>query len=112
MTRRTEALVVAAAEAHWGSPGDMVDAIEQLAIEAMVLAAEADGAPSTTWRTSCSGSAAWSPASRTCAPRWPISSLPAERKQALLNALLRRQGDPGVPPPIKPGGACIRAGAR
>src|SRR6266568_4304820 len=42
VTRRTEALVVAAAEARWASPGDMVDAIEQLAVEAMVLAAEAD----------------------------------------------------------------------
>ena len=42
VTRRTEALVVAAAESRWASPGDMVDAIEQLAIEAMVLAADAD----------------------------------------------------------------------
>ncbi len=42
VTRRTEALVVAAAESHWASPGDLVDAIEQLATEAMVLAAEAD----------------------------------------------------------------------
>jgi F-type H+-transporting ATPase subunit delta len=39
---RTEALVAAAAESRWASPGDMVDAIEQLAIEAMVLAADAD----------------------------------------------------------------------
>jgi F-type H+-transporting ATPase subunit delta len=39
---RTEALVVAAAETRWASSGDMVDAIEQLAIEAMVLAADAD----------------------------------------------------------------------
>jgi F-type H+-transporting ATPase subunit delta len=42
VTRRTEDLVVAAAEAHWARPGDMVDALEQLATEAMVLAAEAD----------------------------------------------------------------------
>src|SRR6202046_2681454 len=42
VTRRTEALVVPAAEGHWATSGDMVDAIEQLAIEAMVLAAEAD----------------------------------------------------------------------
>src|ERR1017187_6441630 len=42
VTRRTEDLVVAAAEAHWASPGDLVDAIEQLAVEAMVLGAEAD----------------------------------------------------------------------
>ena len=33
---------MAAAESRWASPGDMVDAIEQLAIEAMVLAADAD----------------------------------------------------------------------
>jgi F-type H+-transporting ATPase subunit delta len=42
VTQRTEALVAAAAESRWASPGDMVDAIEQLAIEAMVLAADAD----------------------------------------------------------------------
>jgi F-type H+-transporting ATPase subunit delta len=42
VTQRTEALVAAAAESRWASPGDMVDALEQLAIEAMVLAADAD----------------------------------------------------------------------
>jgi F-type H+-transporting ATPase subunit delta len=42
VTQRTEALVVAAVESRWASPGDMVDAIEQLAIQAMALAAEAD----------------------------------------------------------------------
>ena len=42
VTQRTEALVVAAAESHWGSPGDLADAVEQVAIEAMVLAADAD----------------------------------------------------------------------
>ncbi|MBV8431322.1 MAG: F0F1 ATP synthase subunit delta [Solirubrobacterales bacterium] len=41
VTQRAEALVVAAVESRWASPGDMVDAIEQLAIQAMVLAAEA-----------------------------------------------------------------------
>jgi F-type H+-transporting ATPase subunit delta len=41
VTERAERLVAAAAEAHWASSGDLVDAIEQLAIEAMVLAAEA-----------------------------------------------------------------------
>jgi F-type H+-transporting ATPase subunit delta len=41
VTRRTEALVVAAVEAHWASQGDMVDAIEELAIGALVLAADA-----------------------------------------------------------------------
>ena len=43
VTQRAESLVVAAAESHWATPGDMVDAIEELAIQAMVLAAEADG---------------------------------------------------------------------
>ncbi len=43
ITRRAESLVVAAAEARWATPGDMVDAIEQLAVEAAVLAAEAAG---------------------------------------------------------------------
>ena len=42
ISERAEALVMAAAEAHWASSGDLVDAIEQLAIEAMILAAEAD----------------------------------------------------------------------
>jgi F-type H+-transporting ATPase subunit delta len=42
VTRRTEDLIVAAAEAHWASPRDLVDAIEQLAVEAVVLGAEAD----------------------------------------------------------------------
>jgi F-type H+-transporting ATPase subunit delta len=41
VTQRAEALMVAVAESRWASPGDMVDAIEQLAIQAMVLAAEA-----------------------------------------------------------------------
>ena len=43
VTQRTESLVVAAAEAHWASPGDLADAIEQLAIEAKVIGAELDG---------------------------------------------------------------------
>ena len=42
ITGRAEALVVAAAEARWATTGDLSDAIEQLAVEAMVLAAEAD----------------------------------------------------------------------
>jgi len=41
---RTEALVSTAARSRWASPGDLADAIEQLAIEAMVLAADAAGA--------------------------------------------------------------------
>src|SRR6202142_3309235 len=43
VTRRTEALIVAAAEARWARQGDLVDAIEELAISALVLAAEAGG---------------------------------------------------------------------
>jgi F-type H+-transporting ATPase subunit delta len=42
VTRRAEALVAAAAEARWASSGDLADAIEQLAVEATVLAAEAE----------------------------------------------------------------------
>lgn len=42
VTGRTEALAVAAARAHWASSGDLPDALEQLAIEAMVIAADAD----------------------------------------------------------------------
>jgi F-type H+-transporting ATPase subunit delta len=42
ITGRAEALVAAAAEGHWASSGDLPDAIEQLAVEAMILAAEAD----------------------------------------------------------------------
>jgi len=42
VTARAEGLVAAAAEARWASSGDLADAIEQLAVEAMVLAAEAD----------------------------------------------------------------------
>src|SRR5438552_4621033 len=39
---RTESLIVAAAESRWATSSDMVDAIEQLAIEALVLTAEAE----------------------------------------------------------------------
>jgi F-type H+-transporting ATPase subunit delta len=42
ITQRAEGLVAAAVEAHWATSGDLMDAIEQLAVEAMVLAAEAD----------------------------------------------------------------------
>jgi F-type H+-transporting ATPase subunit delta len=42
VTRRAEGLVAAGAEARWASSGDLADAIEQLAVEATVLAAEAD----------------------------------------------------------------------
>jgi len=42
VSQRTEGLVAAAVESRWATPRDMVDALEQLAVEAMVLAAEAD----------------------------------------------------------------------
>ena len=42
VTGQTEALVVAAVESHWARLGDMVDAIEELAVSAMVLAADLD----------------------------------------------------------------------
>jgi len=42
VTPLTEELVVEAVRSHWASPGDMLDGIEQLAIEAMVTAAEAE----------------------------------------------------------------------
>jgi F-type H+-transporting ATPase subunit delta len=42
ITQRAEALVVAAVESRWASSADMVDAIEELAVGAMVLAADMD----------------------------------------------------------------------
>lgn len=39
----TEEVVSAAAESRWASPGDLVDALEQLAIEALVVRAEYEG---------------------------------------------------------------------
>jgi F-type H+-transporting ATPase subunit delta len=42
ITARAEALVAAAAEGHWATSGDLSDAIEQLAVEAAVVAAEAN----------------------------------------------------------------------
>ena len=44
ITQRAETLAVAAVEARWAATGDLPDAIEQLAVEAMILAAEADHA--------------------------------------------------------------------
>ena len=42
ITQRAEALVAAGAEARWAGSGDLTDGIEELAVEATVLAAEAD----------------------------------------------------------------------
>src|SRR5215472_13591869 len=43
VSAETEELVVAAVAARWASPGDMADAVEQLAIEALTLAAQTGG---------------------------------------------------------------------
>jgi F-type H+-transporting ATPase subunit delta len=40
VSERTEDLVAGAAAARWASPGDLADAVEQLAIEALTLAAQ------------------------------------------------------------------------
>jgi F-type H+-transporting ATPase subunit delta len=87
VTQRTEALVAAAAESRWASPGDMVDAIEQLAIEAMVLAADADnGLDELEDGLFRFGRVvAGQPDLRAALAD---TSLPADRKRALLDALL------------------------
>ncbi len=93
VTRRTEALVVAAVEARWATPGDMVDAIEQLAIEAMVIAAELDGGlddlEDGLFRF---GRVVAGQPDLRAALADP--SLPADRKQALLGALLEGKVTP------------------
>jgi len=87
LSQRAEALVVAAAEAHWATPGDMVDAIEELAIETMVLAADADGElddlEDELFRFG--RVVAGQPDLRAALAD---ASLPAEGKQSLLSALL------------------------
>ena len=87
VTRRTEALVAAAAESRWATSGDMVDAIEQLAIEAMVLAADAgDGLDELEDGLFRFGRVvAGEPDLRAALAS---TSLPAERKQGLLDTLL------------------------
>jgi F-type H+-transporting ATPase subunit delta len=85
---RTESLVVAAAESRWATSGNMVDAIEQLAVEAMVLAAEADNGLDDLedglfrFGRVVSGQ----PELRAALAS---TSLPADRKEQLLTALLR-----------------------
>ncbi len=85
---RTEALVVAAAESRWATSGNMVDAIEQLAVEAMVLAAEAenglDDLEDGLFRFGRVVSA--EPQLRAALAS---TYLPADRKEQLLAALLR-----------------------
>jgi F-type H+-transporting ATPase subunit delta len=94
VTQRTEALAVAAVESRWATPGDMVDALEELAIAAMVLAAEAEDAlddlEDGLFRFG--RVVAGQPDLRAAlASTW----LPAERKRELLDALLR-----GKVPPV------------
>jgi F-type H+-transporting ATPase subunit delta len=43
VTQATSDLVAEAAAARWATPGDLADAVEQLAIEALTLAAQYDG---------------------------------------------------------------------
>lgn len=43
VTQRAESFVVAAAEARWAASVEMTDALEQLAVEVMVIAADAEG---------------------------------------------------------------------
>src|SRR6202035_582195 len=85
---RTESLVVAAAESRWATSGNMVDAIEQLAVEAMVLAAEAEDGlgdlEDGPFRVRRVVSA--EPQLRAALAS---TDLPADRKEQLLTALLR-----------------------
>jgi F-type H+-transporting ATPase subunit delta len=93
VTGRTETLVVAAVESRWATSGDMVDAIEQLAIEALVLTAEAenglDDLEDGLFRFGRVVAA--QPELRAAlASTW----LPGERKDELLSALLRGKVTP------------------
>jgi len=93
VTARAESLVVAAVESRWATSGDMVDAIEQLAVEALVLAAEAeDGLDDLEDGLFRFGRVvAAQPELRSAlASTW----LPAERKDGLLAALLRGKVTP------------------
>ena len=80
-------LVTAAVEAHWASSGDLSDALERLAIEALVLVAEADGSldelEDELFRFGRVVAA--QPELRSALAD---SNLPAERKRDLLDALL------------------------
>ena len=93
VTDRTEALVVAATESHWATSGDMVDALEELAIEATVLAADADDGldelEDGLFRFS--RVIAGQPDLRAALAS---TSLPADRKQGLLDTLLSAKVTP------------------
>jgi F-type H+-transporting ATPase subunit delta len=87
VTRRAEGLAVNAAQSRWATPGDMVDAIEQLAIEAMIIASESqdalDDLEDELFRF---GRVVAGQPDLRAALTDP--SLPNDRKQALLGALL------------------------
>jgi F-type H+-transporting ATPase subunit delta len=87
ITRRAEGLIVNAAQSRWATPGDMVDAVEQVAIEAMVIAAESAGTlddlEDELFRFG--RVVAGQPELRAALAD---PSLPEERKQGLLKALL------------------------
>jgi F-type H+-transporting ATPase subunit delta len=90
---RTESLVVAAVESRWATSGDMVDAIEQLAIEALVLTAQAeDGLDDLEDGLFRFGRvvAAQPELRAALASTW----LPGERKDEMLSALLRGKVTP------------------
>jgi F-type H+-transporting ATPase subunit delta len=93
VTRRAEDLVVAAVRSRWATTGDMVDAIEQLAIEAMITAAEAqdtlDDLEDELFRF---GRVVAGQPDLRAALADP--SLPGERKQGLLGALLEGKVTP------------------
>jgi len=88
VSRRTEGLVVAAAESRWAGSGDLVDAIEDLAVTAMVLASDADDSlddlEDDLFRFSRVVSAQPDLRATLADP-----SLPADGKRQLLGALLR-----------------------
>src|SRR5256885_9428262 len=93
VTGRTESLVVAAAESRWATSGDLVDAIEQLAIEALALAAQAeDGLDDLEDGLFRFGRvvAAQPELRAALASTW----LPADRKDELLSSLMRGKVTP------------------
>jgi F-type H+-transporting ATPase subunit delta len=93
VTQVAEELVAAAAESHWASTGDMVDAIEQLAVQAMTIAADAndtlDDVEDELFRF---GRVVGGQPALRAALADP--SLPLERKRGLLGALLEGKVTP------------------
>jgi F-type H+-transporting ATPase subunit delta len=87
VTPATEEIVAATVRAHWAGPGDMTDALEQLAVEAFAIAAEEagqlDDLEDELFRFS--RVVAREPELRAALTE---SVLPPDRKRDLLNALL------------------------